>query len=135
MLLKALAPELHALIERSTDAALTQPQLVTLMGEPAQREQLSSNDIENLLGSRASFLGGPTAACRPERPIRTFSIIDPCTDRAPTHVQTAAVPIVRHLQTTHAITQPSDASAGGMDDMTDQLRIDNVQTVRITLAQ
>jgi membrane peptidoglycan carboxypeptidase len=39
LLLKTLAPELQALIERSTDGALTQPQLVTLTGEPAQRKQ------------------------------------------------------------------------------------------------
>jgi membrane peptidoglycan carboxypeptidase len=155
MLLKALAPELQALIERSTDTALTQPQFVSLRGEPAQRDQLSGNDIENLFESRAPFLSGLTSACRPERSIDTFSNSDPCADRAPAHagaadtfadhnlnigaqsadVQTAAVPMVRHLQTTHAITQPTDAPAGGMDDMTDQFRIDNGQTVRITLAQ
>ena len=54
LLLTKLAPELQALIERSKDATLTQPQLVTL-GEPAQRKQRSSNDIENLLESRAQF--------------------------------------------------------------------------------
>jgi hypothetical protein len=41
------------LIEKSTDATLTQPQLVTL-GEPAQRTR-SSNDNENPLESRAQF--------------------------------------------------------------------------------
>jgi membrane peptidoglycan carboxypeptidase len=55
LLLAKLAPQLQALIERSTDAAVTQPQLVTLMDEPAQRKQQSSNDIENLLESRARF--------------------------------------------------------------------------------
>ncbi len=54
LLLTKLAPELQALIERSKDATLTQPQLVTL-GEPAQRKQRSSDDIENLLESRAQF--------------------------------------------------------------------------------
>jgi membrane peptidoglycan carboxypeptidase len=54
LLLTKLAPELQALIERSTDATLTQPQLVTL-GKPTQRKQRSSNDIENLLESRAQF--------------------------------------------------------------------------------
>jgi membrane peptidoglycan carboxypeptidase len=53
LLLTKLAPELQALIEKSTDATPTRPQLV--MGEPAQREQLSSNDIENPLESRAQF--------------------------------------------------------------------------------
>ena len=53
LLLTKLAPELQALIERSTDATLTQPQLVTL-GEPAQRKR-SSNDNENPLESRAQF--------------------------------------------------------------------------------
>jgi membrane peptidoglycan carboxypeptidase len=56
LLLTKLAPELQALIERSTDAAVTQPQLVTLTDEPAQRKQRSSNDIENLVESRARFL-------------------------------------------------------------------------------
>jgi membrane peptidoglycan carboxypeptidase len=55
LLLTKLAPQLQALIERSTDAAVTQPQLVTLMDEPAQRKQPPSNDIENLLESRARF--------------------------------------------------------------------------------
>jgi membrane peptidoglycan carboxypeptidase len=65
LLVKALAPELQALIERSTDAPVAQPQLVTLTGEndePAQRKQLSSNDLENLLESRARFLSGSTPA-------------------------------------------------------------------------
>jgi hypothetical protein len=53
LLLTKLAPELQALIEKSTDATLTQPQLVTL-GEPAQRTR-SSNDNENPLESRAQF--------------------------------------------------------------------------------
>jgi hypothetical protein len=56
LLLTKLAPELQALIERSTDAAVTQPQLVTLTDEPALRRQRSSNDIENLVEGRARFL-------------------------------------------------------------------------------
>ena len=55
LLLTKLAPELQALIEKSTDATQTQPQLVTLV-EPAQRKQRSSNDIENLVEGRARFL-------------------------------------------------------------------------------
>jgi hypothetical protein len=79
----------------------------------------------------------------------------PCADQAPAHagaadtfadrnlsigtqsadVQTAALSTVRHLAARHAITQPTDAPAGGMDDTTDQFWIDNGQTVRTTLAQ
>ena len=47
LLLTTLAPELQALIEKSRDAAATQPQFVTLTGEPAQRKQLSSNGVDN----------------------------------------------------------------------------------------
>ncbi len=39
LLLKALEPELQALIEKSTDAAPMQPQLVTLAGQPEQPKQ------------------------------------------------------------------------------------------------
>ena len=50
LLLTALAPELQALIEKSTDGSVAQPQLVTLTGENhqlAQRKQLSGNSIES----------------------------------------------------------------------------------------
>ena len=47
LLLTALAPDLQALIERSADAGLTQPQLATLTGESAQRKQPSRDGIEN----------------------------------------------------------------------------------------
>jgi membrane peptidoglycan carboxypeptidase len=65
LLLTALAPELQALIERSTDTSVAQPQLVTLTGEngmPSQRKQLSSKDTEYPLESRARFLSGSTPA-------------------------------------------------------------------------
>jgi membrane peptidoglycan carboxypeptidase len=55
LLLTKLAPELQALIEKSRDAAVTQPQLVTLTGEPAQRKQLSSNGVDNSLESQTRF--------------------------------------------------------------------------------
>ena len=65
LLLTTLAPQLQALIERSTNPSVAQAQLVTLTGEndePAQRKLLSSNDLENLFESRAQFLSGSTSA-------------------------------------------------------------------------
>ena len=61
LLLTALAPELQALIERSTDPSVAQPQLVMLTGENhvlAQRKQLSGNNIENSPEGRPRSLSG-----------------------------------------------------------------------------
>jgi membrane peptidoglycan carboxypeptidase len=65
LLVTALAPELEALIEKSTDPSAPQPQFVTRPGENeelAQRKRLSNNNSENLLDGRARFLSGSTPA-------------------------------------------------------------------------
>jgi membrane peptidoglycan carboxypeptidase len=65
LLLTTLAPQLQALIERSTDPSVAQPQLVALPrvnDELGQRKQLSSNNSENLLEGRARFLSGSNPA-------------------------------------------------------------------------
>jgi membrane peptidoglycan carboxypeptidase len=56
LLLTTMAPELQALIERSTDPAQTQRQLATLRRELTPRKLPSIDDIENPLEERAAFL-------------------------------------------------------------------------------
>ena len=56
LLLTTLAPELQALIERSTDAPLTQPQLVTLPVRTALRSEHTVSIVEGERGLRATAI-------------------------------------------------------------------------------
>ncbi len=58
---------------------------------------------------------GPPAHVRAAAP---FADRDLGVGAQPSDVQATAIPIFRHAQTTHAISQPTNAAAGGADDLT-----------------